>query len=360
MYPSIQSGKTQVIFGLLEEVNFNEILRQKFPASKFIVITDDQVSLLWSQAIVTRFDVLSNAEIIEIPAGEENKNLEICQGVWSALSEYKINRNDVIINLGGGVVTDLGGFVASTFKRGLHFINIPTTLLAQVDASVGGKTGIDLDGYKNQIGMFAEPDFVFISAEFFSTLDEQQKVAGFAEMLKHALISDLNYWNDMKKVSSFDDDEFAKHVFTSVKIKNDIVTKDFKEQGLRKKLNFGHTLGHAIESHFLNAKQPILHGIAVAMGMIGEAYISHKSGLLSERDLNEIVEVISHYFKKSRMDIPSYDDVKGYLQNDKKNRTESVNFTLLTSIGSAEIDHYPASDLVQDALKFIQKNREKN
>ncbi|MBK7129796.1 MAG: 3-dehydroquinate synthase [Crocinitomicaceae bacterium] len=360
MDSTIQSGKTQVIFGLLEEVNFIEILRQKFPESKFIIITDEQVSSLWSQSLVTRFDVLSKADILEIPSGEENKNLEICQGLWSALSEYKINRNDVIINLGGGVVTDLGGFVASTFKRGLHFINIPTTLLAQVDASVGGKTGIDLDGYKNQIGLFAEPDLVFISAEFFSTLDEQQKLSGFAEMLKHALIADQNYWKSLNKISSFSDDEFATHVFNSVKIKNNFVTKDFKEQGLRKKLNFGHTLGHAIEGYYLLNNKPVLHGIAVAMGMIGEAYISQKTGLLSEKDLNEIVEVISHYFRKFMVDIPSYDELKGYLQNDKKNRSESVNFTLLTSIGSAEIDQYPANDLVKDAIEFIQKNGDKN
>ncbi|MCL4152909.1 UNVERIFIED_CONTAM: hypothetical protein GTU68_035655, partial [Idotea baltica] len=215
-------------------------------------------------------------EIIEIESGEINKTIETCVGVWEALSELGADRKSILINLGGGVLTDLGGFVASTFKRGIAFINVPTTLLSMVDASVGGKTGVDLGSLKNQVGVINQPVMVLVIPDFLDTLEERQLESGFAEMLKHGLIKDRQYWDDLKMVSTLS--EMKDHILKSVEIKNEVVLIDPTEQGLRKILNYGHTLGHAIESYFLASqeKSTLLHGEAIAIGMITEGYLSHR------------------------------------------------------------------------------------
>jgi len=241
-------------------------------------------------------------EVLEIESGEINKNIQTCVNLWQMLSDLDADRKSLIINLGGGVVTDLGGFVASTFKRGVDFINVPTTLLSMVDASVGGKTGIDLGPLKNQVGVINQPKMVLIISEFLKTLEEQQLNSGFAEMLKHGLIQDDNYWRELKNVVDFSNlDEKIGH---SVEIKNKVVQEDPTEQGQRKILNFGHTLGHAIESYFLinNERETLLHGEAIAIGMILEAYLSKEVLGLPAEQLSDITTTFLDRYGKINFD----------------------------------------------------------
>jgi len=353
MSDRITFHSSELIFGNLSEVSFNEIVKNKFPDSKFVILTDDNVAENWIEYLSTEFEALHGAEIIQLPPGEENKNLEICQSVWEALSEYEISRNDVIINFGGGVITDMGGFIASTFKRGLRFINVPTTLLAQVDASIGGKTGIDLGAHKNQIGIFSDPDFVFIDSQFLSTLPKEQLYSGFAEMLKHGLIADKKYWQKLLTVSPDKFDELLPLIKESIKIKKSIVEKDYHEKNIRKNLNFGHTVGHAIEGYFLSKNQPLLHGNAVAYGMIAESFISFKMNLISEIELNEITIAINHRYDKLNLSEESFSEILNLLKNDKKNSKGEINFTLLKGIGNAVFDQKVSEDLILEALKII-------
>ena len=229
--------------------------------------------------------------VIEIKPGEEYKTIQTCTTVWDSLSTMGGDRKSLLINLGGGVVTDLGGFVASTFKRGIDFINVPTTLLAMVDASIGGKTGVDFEALKNQIGVINQPEMILVFAEFLDTLDQRQVKSGFAEMLKHGLIFDQDYWNGLIPLNELD--QVGEHIKKSTEIKSSVVEQDPYEAGLRKKLNFGHTLGHAIESYFLveTNRQTLLHGEAIAVGMVLEAYLSHELTGLSKLELDEIKKV---------------------------------------------------------------------
>lgn len=339
--------------GDLVQTNFNQLLRDKYPNSKFIVLTDDNLSKEWVEYLVTEFDVLHGAEIIELPAGEENKNIEICTSVWHALTEYNIGRNDVIINFGGGVITDMGGFIASTFKRGLRFINIPTTLLSQVDASIGGKTGIDLGGYKNQVGTFSNPDLVFIDPKFLTTLKDFELVAGYAEMLKHGLIADKNYWLELKQVDLKSTKDILALIHKSVLLKKEIVESDFDEKGPRKILNFGHTFGHGIEGYFLSQNKSISHGYAVAYGMIAEAFMSMKLNDFPEKSFNEIKAHIEKHFGKVTLIESDFNAVLELIKNDKKNQAGEINFSLLTEIGKATFNQKAPTDLILEALKVL-------
>jgi len=294
-------------------------------------------------------------EIIEIESGEENKNIETCTGVWSALSELGGDRKSIILNLGGGVLTDLGGFVASTFKRGISFINIPTTLLSMVDASVGGKTGVDLGPLKNQIGVINQPQMVLIVPEFLQTLEARQIESGFAEMLKHGLIKDKNYWEELKKITSFK--EMEAHIHDSVIIKNDVVTIDPTEQNLRKILNFGHTLGHAIESHYLESEElpTLLHGEAIAIGMILEGYLSYKLTGLPKSELKDIKETFLSRYKKIEFTQEGIKSILKLLIFDKKNSHGNINFVLLKSIGEAVYDIKIKDELFSKAFSYYKE-----
>ncbi|MGB3149843.1 MAG: 3-dehydroquinate synthase [Maribacter sp.] len=294
-------------------------------------------------------------EIIEIESGEINKTIETCVGVWEALSELGADRKSILINLGGGVLTDLGGFVASTFKRGIAFINVPTTLLSMVDASVGGKTGVDLGSLKNQVGVINQPVMVLVIPDFLDTLEERQLESGFAEMLKHGLIKDRQYWDDLKMVSTLS--EMKDHILKSVEIKNEVVLIDPTEQGLRKILNYGHTLGHAIESYFLASqeKSTLLHGEAIAIGMITEGYLSHRLTGLSIIELDDIKSTfLKHYGKIlfSNEDISKLLDLMKY---DKKNSHGNINFVLLSKIGKAVIDIHIPSEIFEDAFAYYME-----
>jgi len=304
--------------------------------SKLDISNYSQVAILVDEN--TKRDCLSklpqieNALIIEIKSGEEYKNISTCSFIWEQLTINNFDRNSLLINLGGGVIGDIGGFCATTYKRGLEFIHIPTTLLAMVDASVGGKLGIDFKGFKNQIGLFNNPKAVLISSEFLETLAESELKSGFAEVVKHALISDNSLWLKLKN-TPFTDLDWEDIIDTSVQIKNKIVLADPFEKGERKKLNFGHTFGHAIESYYLEKRTPISHGEAVFMGMILETKISD----LSETDKNEIKNYVLSNFALPYT--PKKSSLHKFLINDKKNQDGKINFTLLNGIGNCSLDN---------------------
>ena len=275
--------------------------------------------------------------VIEIKSAEENKNIDSCNLIWEALSQNSFDRNSLLINLGGGVIGDMGGFCASTYKRGIDFIQIPTSLLAMVDASVGGKLGIDFNGLKNHVGLFSNPKSVIINPKFLETLAENELKSGFAEVVKHALITDKNLWNHLKNSNLLDLD-WEEIIENSVQIKNKIVMSDPKEKGERKKLNFGHTFGHAIESYYLQKGTPILHGEAIFMGIILESELSS----LSVSEKNDIKNYILSNF--SLPYTPSKSNLLNFLRNDKKNFEEKINFSLLEGIGNCTINNLFSED----------------
>jgi len=293
-------------------------------------------------------------EIIEIESGEINKNIETCVGVWEALSELGADRKSVMINLGGGVLTDMGGFIASTFKRGIDFINVPTTLLSMVDASVGGKTGIDLGALKNQIGVINQPVMVLVIPDFLDTLENRQVISGFAEMLKHGLIQSNSYWEALKEANNLED--MKMHILTSIQIKNEVVLQDPTEQNIRKILNYGHTLGHAIESYFLESesKEMLLHGEAIAIGMILEGYLSHKLLGLSEQSLNDIKTTFLDKYEKVEFSDDDFENILKLMKYDKKNSHGKVNFVLLKTIGEPIIDVEIPVELFAEAFAYYK------
>ncbi|NGM61915.1 3-dehydroquinate synthase [Sphingobacterium sp. SGG-5] len=294
---------------------------------------------------------LVDYDIIEVDPGEENKNIDYCIGVWKTMLDFGVERKALMINLGGGVVTDLGGFAASTFKRGIDFIQVPTTLLSQVDASVGGKTGIDLDNVKNIIGTFAQPQAVFISSRFLETLDERQLRSGFAEVIKHGLIQDRALYEACKTLSYTAVPTSI--IYRSVQIKNQVIKEDPTEKGFRKILNFGHTIGHAIEGYSLyHDKQPLLHGEAIAIGMICEAYLSHRYCDLSEAELQDITDYFSSLYPRYTYSAALYDEFMQLMKNDKKNEANNIGFALLKSIGDCQYSIFVDENGIKEALDY--------
>ena len=297
-------------------------------------------------------------EIIEFDAGEENKNIETCVQIWNVLTELGADRKSLVINLGGGVVTDLGGFVASTFKRGVDFIHIPTTLLSMVDASVGGKNGVDLGNLKNQIGVIKEPKSVVVITKFLETLPSNEMRSGLAEMLKHGLIYDKKYWDKLKNLNDLNTDDLDVLIKESIEIKNKIVSEDLTENGIRKSLNFGHTLGHAIESYFLESedKKSLLHGEAIAVGMILESFLSLKLNLISNEEYAEIKYIITDVFEKVEFNEVDIQKIIDLLIFDKKNEFGKVQFALLNKIGEIKINQTVDNSLILLAFEDYLQN----
>ena len=310
--------------------------------------TNDHCSSLFLSQIETELPI----EIIEFEAGEINKNIETCTEIWNVLTELGADRKSVVLNLGGGVVTDLGGFVAATFKRGIDFINIPTSLLAMVDASVGGKTGIDLGNLKNQIGVFNFPKMVVIDVRFLETLPQNEMRSGLAEMLKHGLIFDRNYWNQFLDLGDKTFEALEELIYQSIVIKNTIVMQDPNEKGFRKALNFGHTLGHAIESYFLEneTKKTLLHGEAIAVGMILESHIAKSKNLLSETDYLEIKKTIGAIYEPIVFTENDIEPILNLLIHDKKNEFGTIQFALINGIGKAIINQEVDNELIKLAF----------
>lgn len=296
--------------------------------SKIAILLDENIK----RDCLDKLPKIENSLIIEIPSGEENKNISTCIVIWEKLTQNQFDRNSLLINLGGGVIGDIGGFCASTYKRGIDFIQIPTTLLAMVDASVGGKVGLDFKDLKNQIGVFNNPKSVLINPEFLQTLPENELKSGFSEVVKHALIADKDLWNKINSVP-FENLVMEEIIATSVEIKNNIVLSDPLEKDERKKLNFGHTYGHAIESYYLEKGTPILHGEAVFIGMILEVELSSVSEEIKQEIKNFILSNFSLPFT------PKKSDILSNLANDKKNKEGKINFSLLNKLGDGSIDH---------------------
>ena len=296
--------------------------------------------------------VISGYTIIETKSGETHKNISTCETIWQQLIENNADRKALFINLGGGVIGDMGGFAASCYKRGIDFINIPTTLLSQVDSSIGGKLGIDFKYGKNLIGLFRNPKAVFVSPVFFKTLPKRQFINGWAEIFKHALIQDQEQWQQYKSTDVLLAN-MNEIVFHSLKIKKAVVEADPFEKGLRKILNFGHTIGHAIETYSLeNEKDSLLHGEAIVIGMICEAYLSVKKSGLTESELEEIKTVLLKHFPKH--DITAFDTEKllSIMSIDKKNEGDTILAALLPEIGRCEYDIVLTKEDVKESLTF--------
>jgi 3-dehydroquinate synthase len=340
-----------VVFGSAELILANYF--KEFPDKRPIIIADENTFEFCWPKVLGSSDKLNEAEIIQLESGEEHKNLEVCTQVWMALSEMKLSRNDVIINLGGGVITDLGGFVANTFKRGVSFIQVPTSLLAMVDASVGGKVGVDLAGLKNLVGNFATPELVIIDVDFLDSLPLKQLKCGYAEVLKHGLISDKSYWAEAIADEEITLDKVKKLVYRSVDIKNSIVVNDFTEQGDRKKLNFGHTIGHALETHFLGSEQPLLHGEAVAIGMIVESWLSAESGFIGQDEFKALRDQLLKWYTVPQVSSDVYPELLEIMRNDKKNIGGKINFTFLDAIGTARINQTATEEKILEALDSL-------
>ena len=289
---------------------------------------------------------------IEILSGEQNKHLQTCQNIWKVLMDHQADRKALLINLGGGVIGDMGGFCACTYKRGIEFIQIPTTLLSQVDSSIGGKLGIDFANVKNSIGIFKNPQAVFIDPVFLKTLDPREIRSGFAEMIKHSLIADRKQWELLSGIKDLETVNWASLIVPSLMIKKRIVEEDPFEKGIRKALNFGHTIGHAVESHFLMGENPLLHGEAIAVGMIGETYLSSKLQQLSTPDLQRIKAFIQSIYGSPLLTAQDFPTLLNYMGNDKKNEGGTINFSLIEPIGSVHINQTASHDLIIDALEF--------
>ena len=286
---------------------------------------------------------------IEIQSGEQHKTLDTCSHIWQQLTAIGCTRKSLLINLGGGVIGDMGGFAASTYKRGMPFINIPTTLLSQIDASVGGKLGIDFEGLKNHIGVFQDPARVIINTDFLKTLPKRELKSGFAEIIKHALIRSKEQWEYLNRYS-FEEMDWNEIIPKSIVIKNEVVQADPRESGVRKILNYGHTVGHALESHFLDSDTSLLHGEAIAWGMILENEIAVIAGLLSKGESEEINGFIRDVYDLN-LELPNYAILRSHLLQDKKNDAQGIRFSLLEKIGACAHDVLVEETVLKSILK---------
>ena len=323
----------------------------------FVLVDETTEKKCWP--IIRDFLCLHKAQLIIIKAGDINKSLEAVCHVWAELQRMGATRHSCLINLGGGMVTDLGGFAASTFKRGIDFINIPTTLLAMVDASVGGKTGINFGGLKNEIGVFKESKYVILDTKFLQTLDRENILSGYAEMLKHGLISKEKMWAELVtfdlETKNLDLETLQRMLADSVKVKEDIVKKDPLEHDIRKALNVGHTMGHAFESFAMKTGKPILHGYAVAYGIIAELYLSAiKSGFPQDK-LRQTVNFIREQYGKMQITCEDYPTLLELMTHDKKNTAGEINFTLLGGIGDIRINQKATEVEIKEALDFYRE-----
>jgi 3-dehydroquinate synthase len=306
---------------------------------------------------ISSCELISNAEIIEIGSGEKNKSIETAINLWQQFKEKRANKSSLLINLGGGIICDLGGFAASTFKRGMHFLNIPTTLLSQVDASIGGKTGLNFGGLKNEIGVFSHPENVIIDSSFIRSLDKRNILSGWAEMIKHALIFDEKDWMNLsaQNINQIGFKELNQLIARSVNIKKYFVEKDPKEKDIRKALNFGHTIGHAFESLLMNSTENIFHGEAVAHGMICELYLSNKICKFPIEHINDIAAYLLSKYSKLKINTSEFDEIIDLIGHDKKNSEEQLNFTLLEDFGKIKINQNCDKKLIIEALNWYRK-----
>ncbi len=344
----ISQNLAEELKAALSEVDYDRVF----------VLTDETTrQLCWP--LVSQFACLQHAIVVTIGAGDVNKNMASLAHVWEALQQGGATRHSCMVNLGGGMVTDLGGFAASTFKRGIDFINIPTTLLAMVDASVGGKTGVNFGGLKNEVGVFANSKVVFLSTQFLSTLDVDNIKSGYAEMLKHGLISNSEMWAELLNFNLANPNlaQLQRMLADSVAVKQRIVEEDPLEHGLRKALNVGHTMGHAFESFAMRSGRPILHGHAVAYGMVAELYLSAtKVGFPTEK-LRQTVRFIHENYGRFNFTCDDYPALLELMTHDKKNTAGIINFTLLGDVGDLKINQTATKAEIEAALDFYREGQ---
>jgi 3-dehydroquinate synthase len=338
---------SEILFFNVSEQLADFLNRKKY--SKICVIADENTA---TNCFPLISPIVPNARLIQIPSGEQNKTLSTCEKIWKEMTDLHLDRQALIINLGGGVIGDMGGFCAATYKRGIDFIQIPTTLLSQVDASVGGKLGIDFFSFKNHIGVFKEPVAVFIDTVFLKTLPPAEIRSGYAEIIKHCLIADSKKWNEINKKQLKDQDwnDLVKH---SIAIKSTVVDQDPTEKGLRKILNFGHTIGHAIESYFLNLPgKRLLHGEAIAIGMIAESYIAWKKEFINEEELQVIKKYIISIYGRPEIFEFDIEKILPLTLHDKKNEKDAIQGSLLEKIGKANFNIPITLKEIREAINF--------
>jgi len=331
------------------------ILELKKNYSKIAIISDDQVAPLYSSEVKTTLESL-NIEILSFnfPHGEINKNYKTINSIYDFLITHQFDRQSLLVALGGGVTGDMVGFTAATYMRGIDFIQLPTSLLAQVDSSIGGKTGIDFDGYKNIVGAFHQPEMVYINTKTLKTLAAQEFASGMGEVIKHSLIKDEAYMsfleNNVVAIKNLNHEAITELIRTSCLIKSDIVSHDEREQGLRATLNFGHTIGHAIE-RLMNFKR--LHGECVALGMVAASHISYAIGHLTKNDLNRISSIIVLYDLPVKTNGLSPDTIYKELFYDKKTKHHQLNFVLLKKLGLCYMDSAIEKKMIMEGIKAI-------
>jgi len=326
-----------------------------YAPNQVYVLSDDHTKSL-CLPVLNGTKGMEKARYISISAGDENKTIENLAKVWQFLSQEGATRKSVLVNVGGGMVTDLGGFAAASFKRGIDCIHIPTTVLAAVDASVGGKTGINFNGLKNEIGAFHLPKAVLFYAPFFKSLDRQNLLSGYAEMLKHGLLSNINYWKELLALDLDrpDSSDFLNAVKESVHIKEQITEQDPKEQGIRKALNLGHTAGHAFESLAMKQGKPVLHGYAIAWGLVCELYLSSKCLNFPKDILQLCIRFVREEYGSFYITCKDYPELFEAMTHDKKNESDAINFTLLSNIGEIQLDQTANRAQIEEMLDFYR------
>ncbi len=330
---------------------------QSVKYDKLFVLTDSN-TLELCLPMLKEVSQLQGAPVITVEAGDTNKNIEQVTAIWMRLCNEGASRNSLLLNVGGGMITDMGGFVAATFKRGIHSVNVPTTLMASVDAAVGGKTGINFNGLKNEIGSFYPPLCVLIDSSFLKTLDRDNLLSGYAEMVKHALISNMETYH---AILSFDLDRvdytlLNQMVAQSVAVKERIVEEDPKEMGIRKALNLGHTVGHAYESLSFRKGRPVLHGHAVAAGLVSELYLSYKKCGFPMENLSQVVYYLKKYYPPFFFNCDDYEALYELMTHDKKNEGGIINFTLLSQVGEVQINQSVTKEKVLESFDFYRES----
>ncbi|MFT3886491.1 MAG: 3-dehydroquinate synthase [Flavobacteriales bacterium] len=321
------------------------------PIPRCFILGDEHTLAHCLPELLAHVPALREAETMQVQGGEASKAIEVCKALWGHLAEREADRQSILVALGGGVITDLGGFVAATFKRGIRFVHVPTTLMGMVDASIGGKTAIDLLGVKNLVGVFADPVAVYMHVPFLRTLGKRELLNGVAEMVKHGLVRDARHWNDLRRTPLHDLAALTPLIERSAAIKAEVVSEDPREIGPRKLLNFGHTIGHALESFALeSADRNLLHGEAVAIGMVCEAWLSWRLGLLDRDRMNAVQEHLLQLYLPFHLQGSDHHRVIELMRHDKKNAGDQFRFTLLTDIGSARVDVPVSAAQVGDAL----------
>ncbi len=348
-HTAVKCNYSIIEIGELHTCGLVKLIDEKYTYSRVGILVDENTHDYCLDYLLSIHPKFENAEIFLLPVGEENKVMEVCFQVWEALTEYNFSRKDLIINLGGGVVTDMGGFIASIFKRGMDFIHIPTSLLGMVDASIGGKTGIDLGNFKNQLGVINHPKAIYIDPLFLETLAAEEIIYGYAEMLKHALIRDKSLWEEIKHISN--DEELTSHAILvkSINIKVNIIDEDPLEGGLRKILNFGHTIGHGLEGYYLG-KTNLAHGHCVALGLCAESYLSWQKGLLSKEEYLDIENCIRRSFHFISISAEEITEVIKLINNDKKNSENLIKCCLLSGIGNCLYDQVVTEKEIANSL----------